>query len=174
MWLGDGCRGLDADCAADGRMGKERTGTSDRDALASPGGRVAWSLLPFHMKPPHLDRFPRGNSFYRGGDQEQNRFFSWPIKQAGHIFKCKSRSLPNHLWTELWFSSSSASPSSWEGPRPPERVPVSSALLIFSLLSAQEGKSLFRNCQLASLNFKNQNNIPSRKERKKDLSCIMH
>lgn len=69
-------QGTGCDCAADGGMGKERTGTSERDAPAIPGGRVAWSLHLFRMKPPHHDRFPRGNSFYRGGDQEQNRFFS--------------------------------------------------------------------------------------------------
>ena len=40
-------------------MDKESTGTSERDALAIPGGRVARSLHPFRMKPPHLDRFPR-------------------------------------------------------------------------------------------------------------------
>lgn len=57
-------------------MGKESTGTNERDALEIPGGRVAWSLRPFRMKPPPLDRFPRRNSFYRGGDQEQNRFLS--------------------------------------------------------------------------------------------------
>lgn len=140
-------------------MGKESTGTNERDALEIPGGRVAWSLRPFRMKPPPLDRFPRRNSFYRGGNQEQNRFFSWPIKQAGHIFKCKSLSLPYHLWTELWFSSSSASPSSWEGP---------SVLWITHFLFAQHpGEEGLIQKLSASLNFKNQSNIPSRKERGK-------